>query len=124
MDCIFCKIMNGELPSNVLYEDDFVKVIMDVNPTVDGHALVIPKKHYTDVLELDNEALTHIFDVARLMAPKVMEKLGAKSTTFLINYGDDQKVKHFHLHILPDYLSNVKSGPKNTIKENFETLSK
>ena len=124
MDFIFCKIKNKELPSNILYEDDLVMVIMDVNPTVDGHSLIIPKKHYTDYLELDNETLCHIFDVAREIAPKIMEKLEAKSTTLLVNYGDDQKVKHFHLHILPDYLDNVKTGPKNTTKDNFQILSK
>lgn len=103
MDCIFCKIANGEIPSKILFEDELVVVIMDANPTVDGHSLIIPKKHYTDYQELDNEILTHIFEVAKKIGPKIMEKLGAKSLTLLVNYGDDQKIKHFHLHLLPDF---------------------
>ncbi len=103
MDCIFCKIANGEIPSKVLYEDEIVLVIMDNNPSVDGHALIIPKKHYTSFMELDNETLSHIFDVARNIGPKIMEKLSKDSLTLLINYGEDQKVKHFHLHLLPNF---------------------
>ena len=103
MECIFCKIANGELPSKILYEDNIVMVIMDNNPSVDGHALIIPKKHYTSYMELNNETLNHIFDVARNMGPKIMEKLNKESLTLLINYGDDQKVKHFHLHLLPNF---------------------
>ena len=55
MDCIFCKIANGEIPSKVLYEDEIVLVIMDNNPSVDGHVLIISKKHYTSFMEFDNE---------------------------------------------------------------------
>ena len=89
MDCIFCKIA--------------VMVIMDANPSVDGHALIIPKKHYTDYQELDQEVLTHIFEVAKKIGPKIMQKLNAESLTLLINYGEDQKVKHFHMHLLPNF---------------------
>lgn len=103
MDCIFCKIAKGEIPSKVLYEDEMVLVIMDANPSVDGHALIIPKKHYTDYQELDSKMLTHIFEVAKEIGPKIMEKLNANSLTLLINYGEDQKVKHFHLHLLPNF---------------------
>ena len=103
MDCIFCKIVKGEIPSKVLFEDDEVMVIMDANPVVDGHALIIPKKHYTDYLELDSNITTYIFEVAKKMGPKIMQKLNADSLTLLVNYGDDQQVKHFHMHILPDF---------------------
>ena len=62
---IFCKILNGEIPSNKLYEDDFVMVIMDVNPRSNGHCLVIAKKHYDDIYDVDNDTLVHMWDVAR-----------------------------------------------------------
>ncbi len=114
MDCIFCKIANGEIPSKILFEDDFVVVIMDTNPTVNGHSLIIPKKHYTDYQELDQEILTHIFDIAKTIGPKIMEKLGAKSLTLLVNYGDDQKIKHFHLHLLPDFGIRESAATKTT----------
>ena len=121
MDCIFCKIANGEIPSKILFEDDFVVVIMDTNPTVNGHSLIIPKKHYTDYQELDQEILTHIFDIAKTIGPKIMEKLGAKSLTLLVNYGDDQKIKHFHLHLLPDF-GNRESAATKTPEEIFAIL--
>ena len=101
MDCIFCKIANGEIPGKKIYEDELVMVIMDINPIVDGHMLIIPKKHYTDYIELDNEITTHIYDIAKKMGNLIIEKLDKKSVTLLVNYGDDQQVKHYHLHLLP-----------------------
>lgn len=112
MDCIFCKIANGKIPSKKIFEDDLVMVIMDANPSVDGHTLIIPKKHYTDYQELNNEMTTHIFNVAQKIGPKIMEKLNAKSLTLLINYGQDQQVKHFHLHLLPDFGTRDSSATK------------
>ena len=121
MDCIFCKIIKGEIPSKVLYEDELVKVIMDVNPTVDGHALIIPKKHYTDYLELDQNIITHIWDVAKKMGPGIMDKLKAKSLTLLVNFGDDQQVKHFHMHLLPNF-GTMESKATKTSEEIFSIL--
>ncbi|MBR6641073.1 MAG: HIT domain-containing protein [Clostridia bacterium] len=102
-NCIFCKILNGEIPSKRLYEDDKVIVIMDVNPKVDGHSLVIPKEHVSDFKEASNELISHMFDVARVMTDKLMTKLDAKAITLGINYGDSQVVKHLHLHLLPNF---------------------
>ena len=121
MDCIFCKIIKGEIPSKVLYEDELVKVIMDVNPTVNGHALIIPKKHYTDYLELDQDIITHIWDVAKKMGPSIMDKLKAKSLTLLVNFGDDQQVKHFHMHLLPNF-GTMESKATKTSEEMFSIL--
>ena len=106
MDCIFCKIANKEIPGKILYEDDLCLVIMDAYPHVDGHSLIIPKKHYTDYQELDDKIITHIFHVAQTEGKRIMERLSAKSLTLLINYGEDQMVKHFHLHLLPEYYLN------------------
>ena len=104
-NCIFCKIANGEIPSNKLYEDDKVVVIMDLNPAVDGHSLVIPKKHVTDFTELDDELLAHINKVAKEIGPKLCDVLGTKALKLVVNYLDEQLVKHYHLHILPNKLS-------------------
>lgn len=103
MDCIFCKIANKEIPSKILYEDDLVSVIMDINPARDGHTLIIPKKHYTDYLELDQNTLNHIMEVAKTLGPKIMKAIDKNALTLLINYGEAQEVKHFHLHLIPDY---------------------
>ena len=119
-DCIFCKIIKGEIPAKKVFEDDKVIVIMDANPQTDGHVLVIPKKHVTDYTELDNELLNHINNVAKEMAPKLINKLDAKALTFVVNYGDSQAVKHFHLHLMPDYL--VKPKCEKTIDEVYEII--
>lgn len=118
-NCIFCKILKGEIPSKKIYEDDKVIVIMDINPVVDGHVLVIPKKHIEDYIEMDNELLTHIYQVAKDLGPKIMNKLDAKALTLCINYGDSQVVKHFHLHLLPNY--NVKEK-EHDIEEVYNIL--
>lgn len=102
-ECIFCKIINGDIPSKKLYEDDKVIVIMDVNPKVDGHSLVIPKEHVVDFMEISDELLTHVYKVAREVSSKLMTKLDASAITLGVNYGDSQVVKHFHLHLLPNY---------------------
>ena len=120
-NCIFCKIMNGEIPSKKIYEDDVVFVIMDINPVVDGHVLVIPKVHRTDYTELTKEEVCHIYDVANKLTPMLLEKLNATSMTFTVNYGDAQMVKHFHLHLLPNY--NIKDKEKS-VDEVYEILTK
>ena len=102
-DCIFCKIVNGEIPSKKVYEDDNVIAIMDVNPKVDGHTLVIPKKHVSEYTDLTDEETLYIFKVAKKLGPSIMNKLGARALTCGINYGESQAVKHVHLHLLPDY---------------------
>lgn len=124
MDCIFCKIVNRELPSKVLYEDDTVMVIMDANPIRDGHSLVIPKKHFTDFTELDDDTTKHIFNVAKKMTNTLMDKMNAKSLTLLINYGDDQMVKHYHLHLLPDLGTTNVSLAKRSVDENYNLIMK
>ena len=103
MDCIFCKIMDGSIPSYTLYEDDKVKVFLDVNPEVNGHALVVPKKHYQDLFDIDNDTLMHILEVARKMDSVFKEKLGSEGLTLVQNNGLLQEVKHFHLHLKPQY---------------------
>ena len=103
MECIFCKIINEEIPSYTIYEDDKVKAFLDIEPDVNGHTLIILKKHYTDISDLDNETLTHIFDVARYLKSLMETKLQIDGLTLVQNNGDVQEVKHFHLHLKPHY---------------------
>ena len=121
MECIFCKIIQGEIPSKVLYEDEFLKVIMDINPTVDGHALIIPKKHYTDYVELEPNIITHIWEVAQKIGPSIMKKIQASSLSLLVNFGDDQQVKHFHMHLLPNFGTMEEKATKK-VEEVFSIL--
>jgi histidine triad (HIT) family protein len=105
-DCIFCKIIKGDIPSKTVFEDDIVKVIMDINPNADGHMLIIPKKHTEDFTTLDDDTLLHINKIAKKMKELVYEKLDNIEGVVLVNnFGKFQIVKHYHLHILPNGLN-------------------
>ncbi len=119
-DCIFCKIVNGEIPSKKVYEDDNVIAIMDVNPKVDGHTLVIPKKHVSEYTDLTDEETLYIFKVAKKLGPSIMNKLGARALTCGINYGESQAVKHVHLHLLPDY--TIKDKTDRSLDEIYDII--
>ena len=103
MDCIFCKIINNEIPSKVIYEDEIVKVFLDVNPMSIGHMLIVPKTHFQDLVDIDERTLSHIYMVAKKMNNLVMEKLDTDGMTTIQNNGDPEEVKHFHVHIKPFY---------------------
>lgn len=103
MDCIFCKIVNGDIPSYTIYEDDLVKAFLDVNPDINGHLLIIPKKHYKDLFDIDEKTLMHIFETAKKINPILKEKLNTEGLTLVQNNGLLQEVKHFHLHLKPQY---------------------
>lgn len=120
MDCIFCKIIYGEIPSKKLYEDDKIIVFMDVNPNVDGHCLVVPKKHYTDFTTLDDDILLHMEKVKRKMIEYLMKKLNVNAITMSMNYGESQVIKHVHLHLLPNFI--IKTKPEKSIDEIYEIL--
>lgn len=107
MDCIFCKIINGEIPCMKLYEDDFVLAFLDINPDSDGHTLIIPKKHFKDLDDIDLETLTRINEVAKKLKKVLEEKLGCDGVSFLQNNGFVQEVKHYHLHLKPQYKDKV-----------------
>lgn len=104
MTDIFCKIIKGEIPSYTCYEDEYVKCIMDANPETIGHTLIIPKKHFTDIIEMDNETITHIHETAQMLIKK-MEKVypNLVGVRTIVNYGVLQVVKHYHLHLVPAY---------------------
>ena len=121
-DCIFCKLANGEIPTKTVYEDDVVHVFMDANPNADGHMLIVPKKHFEDFIELDDETIKHIHNVAKKMKDLIYEKLdNIEGLVLLNNYGKFQIVKHYHLHILPNGLNSSKGL---SIDEVYEKLTK
>lgn len=120
MNCIFCKIINGEIPCKKVYEDDKVIAFMDIDPTVDGHTLVVPKKHYTDYTELDDEIILHMNKVKKELTNYLIQKLNINAMTFTMNYGDSQVVKHVHLHLLPNFL--VKTKPERSIDEVYDII--
>lgn len=110
-DCIFCKLANGEIPTNALYEDDLVKVIFDLGPATRGHVLVIPKAHFDDVFSMDEATAAHVFTVAAKIAKALHEELGCDGMNILQNNGEiaGQTVFHFHMHIIPRYKDDAVS---------------
>lgn len=103
MDCIFCKIIAGEIPAKKVYEDELVMAFLDVSPHTDGHTLIIPKKHYKDILEMDDEILKHIQCTAKKIFKLYEDKLDIKGMTLVQNNGYGQEVKHYHIHLVPRY---------------------
>ncbi len=108
MDCIFCKIVEGKIPSLKIYEDDVILAFLDINPDSNGHTLIIPKKHYKDINDIDEKTLCHIYSKAKDIMKLLEEKLNADGFSLLQNNGSVQEVKHYHLHIKP-YYSNKPS---------------
>ena len=103
-DCIFCKIINGELPSKTVYEDDLIKVIMNINPSSNGHLLVLPKEHYVNILDVPKEIVSHSFKVIRdNLYPMLKEKLECLGLTIAENNELGQEIRHFHIHLTPRY---------------------
>ena len=103
--CIFCKIANGEIPSNTIYEDDAFRVILDNGPATKGHALVLPKAHYSDLFEMPEEAAADAMKVAKKVASLIKTKLNCDGLNLVQNNGETagQTVMHFHLHVIPRY---------------------
>ena len=106
MDCIFCKIIKGEIPSYKLYEDEDLMVFLDVNPYTPGHTLIVPKEHTLDISTIDNDTLIKVMDKSKEIGKLLMDKLGAEGFTLIQNNGFVQEVKHFHLHVIPKYMEN------------------
>ena len=103
-DCIFCKIIKGEIPSRTVYEDDQIKIIMNINPSTDGHLLVLPKEHVVNLMDTSNEIITHSLDIVReKIYPLLKEKLHCEGLTIAQNNELGQEIKHYHIHLTPRY---------------------
>ena len=104
-DCIFCKIAKGEIPSKTIYEDEMFRVILDLGPATKGHALVLPKAHYSNLFEMPQEAAADAMKVAKKVASLLKTKLNCDGLNLVQNNGETagQTVMHFHLHVIPRY---------------------
>ena len=103
MDCLFCKIVNGDIPSFKVYEDEYTVVFMDIANDVDGHMLAIPKKHVKCILDCDTETLHHLMEAVKKVANHCVDNCGYHGVN-LLNASDEsagQSVPHFHIHIIP-----------------------
>ena len=104
-DCIFCKLANGVIPTNTVYEDEDFRVFLDVAPATKGHCLIVPKNHFSDLSELDDETGAKVLPLAGRMMKRLKEKLGCEGLNLVQNNGElaGQTVFHFHLHVIPRY---------------------
>lgn len=104
-DCIFCKLANGDIPTNTLYEDDGFRVILDAGPATKGHALILPKEHADNLYQLPDETAAQVMVLAKKMVSKMTEKLKCDGFNLVQNNGEvaGQTVFHFHLHLIPRY---------------------
>lgn len=106
--CIFCSIVNKEIPSSCIYEDDQVMAFLDLSQVTKGHTLVVSKKHYDNLLECDDETLAHLIQVVKMLAVRISERLNAQGVNVLNNTHEaaGQTVNHLHFHIIPRYSEN------------------
>lgn len=104
-DCIFCKIVAGELPATIVAEDERTIAFMDISPATRGHALVIPRQHSADLLTVGREDLTAVALAAQRLAGRMKDRLGADGVNLLNSCGAVafQTVFHFHVHVIPRY---------------------
>lgn len=124
-NCIFCKIIKGEIPSMTIYEDDVVKVFLDINPTTNGDTLIVPKKHIENMLDLDDKTLSHIHKISKEIYNVLREKLNIDGLTLVQNNFYGQEIKHYHVHLIPRYKNDdVKQlSNKEILKEVKEVFN-
>ena len=103
--CVFCDIVAGKIPSKVVYEDADTLAILDLSQTTKGHTLVMPKKHYENIMEMPVQEFANLMVRVQYVSALLTEKLGAKGTNTLINTNEvsGQTVMHTHVHIIPRY---------------------
>ena len=104
-DCLFCKIVSGELPSQRVAEDEHTVAFMDINPATRGHALVVPRRHARNLLEIEPAELAATVQAAQRLARTAVERLEADGVNLINSCGELawQTVFHFHVHVIPRY---------------------
>lgn len=122
-DCIFCKIIRGEIPSHKIYEDDDVIAILDISQATRGHALVLPKEHYPNFLATPKEVMHKVMDVAQRIGQVAIAVLGARGVNILSNVNKEagQTIMHYHVHVIPRYTADT--GFQITLKDHADDKS-
>ena len=133
-DCIFCKIIQGEIPATKVYEDEKVLAFMDINPLNDGHTLVVPKRHAETIFEIDSQDLIATMKVAQRLAIAIKKALNSDGMIVvqLNNKAAGQMVPHLHIHLIPRWENDglqigkweIKSGDMEKIKDIAEKIKK
>lgn len=126
MDCLFCAIIAGEIPSHRIYEDDVVVAFLDINPWQEGHTLVVPRRHTADAL-VDDDVLAEIGPSVARVGRLLKERLGADACNILSNAGpvSGQEVLHTHVHVLPRYKDNPGiAGMRGRVESSLEDVAR
>jgi len=123
--CVFCQIIAGELPGQIIDEDDRTLSFMDINPATRGHALVIPRRHARDLLEIDPEDLAATALAAQRLARRIHDRLGADGVNLLNARGSAawQTVFHFHIHVIPRYTGDPLRLPWKPARGDLEEIA-
>ena len=108
-DCIFCKIANGEIPSTTIFEDEYHRVFFDIAPASKGHCLIVPKDHYDNIFDLEEQAAGRLFGLAHKVAVSLRNELNCEGMNIVQNNGEiaGQTVFHFHMHLIPRYAGDT-----------------
>lgn len=127
-DCIFCRISNGEIPSSTVYEDADFRVILDLNPASKGHALILPKQHYVDLCDLEEQVAAKVLPLAGKIGKAMKQVLGCVGFNVVQNNGAvaGQTLLHFHTHIIPRYEGGepmVSWKPLNADKQELQKIA-
>lgn len=115
MDCLFCKIINKDIPCYKIYEDENVLCFLDINPDCNGHTLVIPKKHILDIDDMDSETYSYLLESIKNVKKRLESKLNMDGLTIVQNNGEIQIIKHFHIHLKPYYKGKEKLLPVSDV---------
>ncbi|NLZ75216.1 MAG: HIT family protein [Erysipelotrichia bacterium] len=106
--CVFCSIIKGDIPTNLVYEDDVVMAILDISQATKGHTLIIPKKHYVNIYDVEEETLKHMIVVSKKIAILLTDKLNADGCNIVSNNNEaaGQAIGHIHFHVIPRYVDD------------------
>ena len=129
-NCLFCKIIKGDIPCYKIYEDEHTLAFLDIAKDIDGHTLVLPKKHCTSILDCDEETLNHIMTTVKLISNHYVNNCGFSGINIINNNGEsaEQAIPHLHIHILPrksnddEHVFPKLTGAKNSLEETLEKL--
>jgi histidine triad (HIT) family protein len=104
-ECLFCKIIKGDVPSHKVYEDDKFIAFLDINPVTPGHVLVVPKEHYNNILDADDDIMCEIGKILKKVSQAVCRGVGTDDFNLMQNNGEGggQVINHLHWHIVPRY---------------------
>lgn len=123
-DCLFCKIIKGEIPAKTIYEDEQAKVFLDIDPNTNGHLLIVPKIHQENILDIKEEFIVHALKLTREhLYPLLKERLNCEGLTIQENNHLGQDIKHFHIHLIPRYNNDEFTQSTNkTVLESVDTI--